>query len=239
MKKRLPIIAVFACAILVMLVLLFMPEKEAIKDTDGDGFSDNIDQCIYKPCKTNNGCPEVPPNKEDRDGDGFFLTNMSGKSDDNDSDPCVPNENCPICDLDKDGLTLQEERVKHSSPNKTDTDNDGISDNLDDCANVYGHPDNNGCKVVIPLNFIADDDFVEWNIEVKEYASSMSLWVEDIEIPVDGLNFFNGKTIGKKLKENGTMRGRTSLVRLVVNLNNPQAVTLTGKAEDLVLFNQP
>jgi hypothetical protein len=222
MKKRLPIIAVFTCAILVMLVLLFMPEKEAVKDTDGDGFADNIDQCIDKPCKTNNGCPEVPPNKEDRDGDGFFLTNMSGKPDVNDSDPCVPNENCPICDLDKDGLTLQEERVKQTNPQKSDTDGDGISDYTDSCPIVFGHKNNNGCKIDLPLNFMVEANNVTWNPEINEYASSVNLRFKGFLVPVNMQSSYPASEIRK------TIRATKTNIELEVELINPKAINLIG-----------
>jgi hypothetical protein len=226
MKKRLPIIAVFACAILVMLVLLFMPEKEAIKDTDGDGFADDIDQCIDKPFKTNNGCPEeaLPQaqNKEDRDGDGFFLTNMSGKSDDNDSDPCVPKDTCRFCDLDKDGLTLQEERVKQTNPKKSDTDGDGISDYTDACPIIFGHKNNNGCKIDLPLDFTADAYSVSWNPEINDYATSVNLRFKGYRAPVYMQSSYAASEIRKVIGASKT------IIELEIELINPKAINLIG-----------
>ena len=243
MKKRLPLIAVFVCAIAVFLVLLFMPKAEVVPDSDNDGFADNIDQCIDKPSKSNNGCPdeELPQaeNKEDRDGDGYFLTNLQGEADPNDSDPCVPKKNCPICDLDKDGLTLREEQIKKTDPNKVDTDGDGISDNIDACATEYGHGDNNGCKILLSLDFKVDNYGVVWNNEINEYASSISLEINDVSINLaSSTSSLSRSEIMKKMCEyypKNIRKGQRLTVRLNTILKDPKAISLTGNSSGTLL----
>lgn len=240
MKKRLPIIAVFVCAIAVVLVLLFMPEAEKAADRDNDGFPDEIDRCPNKPSKSNNGCPEeeLPPaqNKDDKDGDGVLLTDLKRKGDANDADPCVPNENCPICDFDKDGLTLKEEGLKKTDPKKRDTDGDGINDNLDACGTEYGHKDNNGCKVVLSYNFKAGKQTVEWNDDINNYALNIILRVDDQEYPVLGMSSFNGKNIREDVKKSGNGPYHNSDVSLIVYLKDAKSTVINGKNSSKVIF---
>ena len=99
------------------------------KDTDGDGYPDDIDQCPTekedgKPPNPDDGCPAP----KDRDGDGI--------PDDVDK--------CPDQPEDKDGIMDDD-----GCPEK-DADNDGIPDTEDACPLVPGvknaDPKKNGCK---------------------------------------------------------------------------------------------
>jgi len=99
------------------------------KDTDGDGYPDDIDQCPTekedgKPPDPDDGCPAP----KDRDGDGI--------PDDMDK--------CPNDPEDKDGIMDDD-----GCPEK-DADNDGIPDTEDACPLVPGvknkDPKKNGCK---------------------------------------------------------------------------------------------
>jgi hypothetical protein len=92
---------------------------EEVKDSDGDGINDDVDQCPNQPedfdnYKDKDGCPEL-----DNDGDGVL--------DKNDKCPNEPGlqqlKGCP--DGDKDG--------------------DGVLDLQDECPNQPGTKANKGC----------------------------------------------------------------------------------------------
>ena len=99
------------------------------KDTDGDGYPDDIDEC---PTVKEDGLPPNPsdgcPGPKDRDKDGI--------PDDLDK--------CPDQPEDKDGIMDDD-----GCPEK-DADNDGIPDEQDACPLVPGVPNKdpkkNGCK---------------------------------------------------------------------------------------------
>lgn len=100
------------------------------KDTDGDGYPDDIDLCPDekedgKPPRPDDGCPAP----KDRDGDGI--------PDDMDK--------CPDQPEDKDGI-----QDADGCP-ETDADNDGIPDKEDACPLLAGDkspdPKKNGCKI--------------------------------------------------------------------------------------------
>ncbi len=99
------------------------------KDTDGDGYPDDIDECPTekedgKPPNPTDGCPAP----KDRDGDGI--------PDDVDK--------CPDQPEDKDGI------MDDDGCPETDADNDGIPDTEDACPLIPGVPNKdpkkNGCK---------------------------------------------------------------------------------------------
>jgi outer membrane protein OmpA-like peptidoglycan-associated protein len=114
---------------------------EADKDTDGDGFPDEIDQCPLvkedgKPPFTDDGCPDL-----DRDDDGIL-----------DKD-----DKCPDTPEDKDGIEDED-----GCP-EDDADKDGILDKEDACPTVAGvkntDPAKNGCpaekkKIIVGVNEI-------------------------------------------------------------------------------------
>ncbi len=132
-------------------------------DSDGDGVSDDLDDCpaVAGPVD-NQGCPvEVsPPTPTDTDGDGV--------SDDLDDCPEVAgpadNQGCP---------------VEVSPPTSTDTDGDGISDDIDDCPEVAGTADNHGCpEVTTPPATTTTDGLVILEAESAAVSAGSATWVE-------------------------------------------------------------
>ncbi len=135
------------------------------KDTDGDGVSDNKDECPEVPGLVEfNGCP-------DSDGDGIVdskddcpnkkgLTEFNGCPD-TDGDGIVDSKDaCPKVkgltkfngcpDTDGDGIADSKDdcpKVKGLAKFNgcPDTDGDGIADKLDKCPKVKGHKSGNGC----------------------------------------------------------------------------------------------
>ncbi len=113
-----------------------------MKDTDGDGISDDMDLCPEIPgLKSLNGCP-------DSDGDGI--------ADINDKCPNLPGDpssmGCP--DSDGDGITDNEDECPDKVGPKSnkgcpeaslDSDGDGIPDTEDRCPNIAGTKINGGC----------------------------------------------------------------------------------------------
>ncbi len=100
---------------------------EADRDTDGDGFPDDIDQCVTikedgKPPYPDDGCPDL-----DADDDGIL-----------DKD-----DKCPTVPEDKDGIEDED-----GCP-EDDADKDGVLDVDDKCPLVAGiksdDPEKNGC----------------------------------------------------------------------------------------------
>ena len=108
------------------------------KDTDGDGISDDKDECPeVAGLKEFNGCP-------DSDGDGIV-----------DSQDACPNEagpkelnGCP--DSDGDGIADKDDACPNEAGPKQlngcpDADGDGVADKDDKCPNEAGPKENNGC----------------------------------------------------------------------------------------------
>jgi len=113
-------------------------EKE-IDDQDSDGIPDASDGCplIAGPLSTA-GCP-------DKDEDGI--------ADRDDACPDQPgmigNGGCPMANSD---VAVNQSREQKEDKNENviglsgvDTDGDGIPDRLDQCPEMYGNEDNNGC----------------------------------------------------------------------------------------------
>jgi OOP family OmpA-OmpF porin len=121
-------------------------------DQDGDGITDDIDQCPTEPedadgYQDEDGCPEP-----DNDQDGVL--------DPDDNCPNVPgparNRGCPITDRDADGVPDDKDdcpdepglKERKGCPAR-DTDNDGILDEKDGCPadpeDVDGFEDEDGC----------------------------------------------------------------------------------------------
>ena len=129
------------------------PKKKGApdKDSDGDGFLDNVDACPVEPGIAPDGCPE-----RDRDGDGFM--------DSQDACPDVPGiapDGCPEKDRDGDGFLDSVDKcpddpgVEPDGCPIPDTDGDGILDPDDKCPTVpetkNGYQDEDGCPDEIPL----------------------------------------------------------------------------------------
>lgn len=124
-------------------------------DTDGDGVTDDIDQCpnVAGPAE-NHGCPWG-----DADGDGV--------TDNLDKCPNTPgpaeNDGCPWPDTDGDGVTDNVDQCpKVAGPKENngcpwpDRDGDGVPDRIDNCPDEPGTAENQGCaevqKVIIRQN---------------------------------------------------------------------------------------
>ena len=115
-----------------------------LMDSDGDGVTDDIDQCNDTPSGQTvdpNGCSD---SQKDTDGDGVS----------DDMDNCVDVSNTNQEDFDGDGI---------GDGCDDDIDNDGYSNDVDECNNtVNGRPVNtNGCQNPIYLD--------ENGVTVKSY----------------------------------------------------------------------
>lgn len=122
-------------------LVLYKGGGKKMKDTDGDGIGDDVDDCpSIAGLASRNGCPAPL----DSDGDGVI--------DDEDRCPQVAGERnfqgCP--DSDKDGI----EDSKDGCPNERgpvatngcpDGDGDGVKDSEDACPRVAGTAATNGC----------------------------------------------------------------------------------------------
>jgi outer membrane protein OmpA-like peptidoglycan-associated protein len=117
-------------------------KDKKIKDRDGDGIMDKVDECPDDfGLEQFAGCP-------DRD-----LDSIPDKID-NCPDEFGPKENngCPWGDKDGDGLTDNvDECPEVPGPEENngcpwgDIDGDGVTDNIDDCDTIPGPAENNGC----------------------------------------------------------------------------------------------
>jgi len=121
------------------------PKIEEPADRDGDGISDDKDNCpdVVGLAKFS-GCP-------DTDGDG--VTDAQ----DNCPNKVGPAENkgCPYADKDNDGVTDNLDGCPDEFGPKAnkgcpygDKDNDGVADNVDKCPNEKGVASNNGCPEI-------------------------------------------------------------------------------------------
>lgn len=129
------------------------------KDTDGDGITDDKDQCpTVAGTAKYHGCP-VP----DTDGDGI----------DDDHDKCPTEkgvakyQGCPVPDTDGDGINDENDKcpavkgvARYDGCPVPDTDGDGVNDEEDKCPNLAGTIANHGCpevkqEVVKKINFAA------------------------------------------------------------------------------------
>jgi OmpA-OmpF porin, OOP family len=131
-----------------------VPPVPAIKDSDGDGISDDNDKCPTVPGVAKyGGCP-VP----DTDKDGI--------DDDNDKCPTVPGvaryQGCPVPDTDKDGINDEEDKcptlygvARYQGCPVPDTDGDGVNDEEDRCPTEKGLPENKGCPALSDYGFDA------------------------------------------------------------------------------------
>jgi hypothetical protein len=128
-------------------------------DTDNDGVTDNLDECInvYGTAE-NNGCRYGDADDDGVKDDLDECINVSGPAE---------NYGCPYGDADDDGVKDNlDECINESGPAENngcpyrDADDDGVTDNLDDCINESGPAENNGC----PLPD-TDDDGVPDNLD--------------------------------------------------------------------------
>jgi OOP family OmpA-OmpF porin len=117
-----------------------LPEFKGCPDTDGDGIPDHLDDCpdVAGTIGTK-GCP-------DRDSDGI-PDNI-----DECPDQFGPKSNngCPILDRDGDGINDDKDKCPDLAGVKSadgcpDMDGDGVADHLDECPDVAGLAKFNGC----------------------------------------------------------------------------------------------
>ncbi len=104
------------------------PAPAVRKDTDGDGFYDDVDRCVTEPETVNDfqdedGCPE-----SDRDGDGFWDLPAEDKCPD---EAGIAPDGCPIGDTDGDGiLDPDDECVQEPETKNGFEDKDGCPDEV-------------------------------------------------------------------------------------------------------------
>ena len=104
------------------------PRSEPRKDTDGDGFYDDVDACVNEAETVNDfqdddGCPE-----SDRDGDGFWDVPDQDKCPD---EPGVAPDGCPIPDTDGDGILDPDDKcVEEPETANNYEDEDGCPDEI-------------------------------------------------------------------------------------------------------------
>lgn len=229
MKKRLPTLVVFGVTLLVGLFImlwpsLFPPQIEI--DSDKDGFIDNIDKCDDEFSKTNNGCPEgVAKNGADQDGDGYFTGFQKDPSlqDNDDNEPCIPNKNCELCDLDKDGLNFAQETQKGSDPENPDSDGDGVKDGVDKCVDRSGVAEKNGCPIVLEADLGHKGNKISWNPKLADYTSNLQLIVYDMA--GNELSSENVSGTSKRVIANIKL-GRHYTAKLIVTLRNSKGVSI-------------
>lgn len=116
----------------------------SLKDTDGDGFDDEKDNCPNEK-GTVNGCP-------DKDNDGI--------ADKDDKCPDIKGttkyNGCLVPDTDGDGVNDDNDKcitvpglVRYQGCPIPDSDGDGINDEEDKCPNIAGYLKNQGCPMEV------------------------------------------------------------------------------------------
>ena len=151
------------------------------------------------------------------------FKNDTLRKDRDDSDPCIPNEQCKLCDLDKDGLNVEQESQKGSDPKNPDSDGDGVKDGADNCTKEYGSKENNGCKIIIDANIKKKGNNISWNTALEIYSSDLQLVVYDKsggnQIFRD--NVYGGsKNLGKLLR-----LGFPYKIQLIATPNDSKAIS--------------
>jgi outer membrane protein OmpA-like peptidoglycan-associated protein len=133
------------------------PMVQLLKDTDGDGITDDQDKCPNEAGpKENGGCPD-----KDRDGDG--IIDRKDKCPDQAGPP--ERDGCPEEDRDHDGIVDSKDKCPDDAEDKDgfedadgcpdlDNDKDGIPDDKDKCPNEpetkNGYQDEDGCPDEVP-----------------------------------------------------------------------------------------
>jgi outer membrane protein OmpA-like peptidoglycan-associated protein len=130
-----------------------MPEKEEVKDADGDGILDDVDQCPneaedFDGFQDEDGCPDL-----DNDGDGVPDANDGCPNDPEDIDGFQDEDGCPDPDNDGDGILDADDQCPNEPgppENKgcpdPDRDGDGVPDRIDNCPDEPGTAENQGCQ---------------------------------------------------------------------------------------------
>lgn len=176
-------------------------------DRDGDGISDNEDECPDVPgLKEFNGCPDIDgdgiPDHLDNcpevpglpDFNGCPDTDGDGVPDHLDKCPEVAGEyeGCP--DTDGDAVPDHLDKCPNQAGPKEnngcawpDLDKDGVPDHLDKCPEAAGDPGNNGCP-------IATEEALK---ELNEYAKVLNFETGKARITEYSKNILNTKVIPK------------------------------------------
>jgi outer membrane protein OmpA-like peptidoglycan-associated protein len=138
---------------------------EPPKDTDGDGLTDDVDQCPLEPedkdgYQDADGCPDP-----DNDGDGIPDAQDKCPNEAEDLDGFEDADGCPDRDNDKDGIVDAQDQCPNEPEDfdgfqdadgcpDPDNDRDGIPDAVDKCPNEpetkNGYQDADGCPDTIP-----------------------------------------------------------------------------------------
>ncbi len=130
-----------------------MPAEEPVKDADGDGILDDVDQCPneaedFDGFQDEDGCPDL-----DNDGDGILDTADGCPNDPEDVDGFEDEDGCPDPDNDGDGiLDVDDQCPNEPGPPENngcpdpDRDGDGVPDRVDNCPDEPGTPENQGCQ---------------------------------------------------------------------------------------------
>ncbi len=132
-----------------------------VKDRDGDGVIDSVDQCPTEPedmdgYEDSDGCPDL-----DNDLDGIPDSRDKCPTEPEDVDGFEDEDGCPDLDNDKDGIpdtadacplkpeTKNGFKDEDGCPDAPDSDSDGIPDSRDQCPNepedTDGFQDEDGC----------------------------------------------------------------------------------------------
>ena len=164
-----------------------------IKDKDGDGILDNVDQCPDQPetvngYKDDDGCPDTVP---DTDGDGIDDLHDKCPTEAEDKDGFEDQDGCPDLDNDKDGVVDAKDKcplaagpVENAGCPDVDTDKDGIVDRLDNCPNEVGTEANHGCKdkqlVVITKNQLQILDQVRFQTGTAKLSRQSNALLDNI-----------------------------------------------------------
>lgn len=158
--------------------------RPLVKDTDGDGITDDDDKCVTDPEDVDDyedldGCPEL-----DNDGDGIVDKSDSCPVVAEDLDGFEDTEGCPDPDNDKDGVLdgsdtcpLEPEDADNLDDSDgcpdVDVDADGILDVDDQCPRdpevVNGEADTDGCPderpaVVVTTTAIEITDMIFFDV---------------------------------------------------------------------------
>ena len=126
-----------------------------LRDKDGDGLKNSIDNCPETPGPIENqGCPWL-----DTDQDGLL------DKDDNCPNEAGPTENtgCPWPDTDGDGVLDKDDKCPKTAGNLEhdgcpDSDGDGIIDTEDRCPQNPGKKEHNGCPDIDGDTLVDIDD---------------------------------------------------------------------------------
>ncbi|MCK6506921.1 OmpA family protein [Myxococcota bacterium] len=120
------------------------------KDTDGDGYKDDVDSCVeeaedFDKYKDEDGCPDT-----DNDKDGIKDAKDTCPDEPEDRDDFQDEDGCPDPDNDGDGVLDGDDRCplepgQPASLGCPDSDLDGVIDREDECPQERGPKETMGC----------------------------------------------------------------------------------------------